>query len=88
MSVSLYLALQAQHNTYVQFSLRVSVKQSTITQSVRKFGTSDTIATNLASSADDHALSRYRPPWYIVTAAIPSVNTLLSTKVDVMNVQG
>jgi hypothetical protein len=68
--------------------LRERVKQSTITQSVRKFGTSETIARNFANSADDHALSRYLPPWYSVTAAIPSVNTLLSTNVDVINVQG
>lgn len=42
----------------VQLSLRESVKKSTITQSVRKFGTSDTMATNFANSADDQALSR------------------------------
>lgn len=46
------------------------------------------IRRNLANSLDDHARSRYLPPWYRVKAAMEKVKMLLSTSVVVRKVHG
>ena len=72
----------------VHLSFRVNVKSETRAKKVSIFGTRDTTKRNLANSLEDHALSRYLPPWYRVSPAMDRVKILFSTSVDVTKVQG
>lgn len=75
-------------STYVQVSLRVNVKNMIMTQKQSALGTSDVTRRNLANSLEDHARSRYLPPWYKVRAAMVRVKMLFSTSVVVTKVHG
>ena len=74
--------------THVHRSFRVRVNIETRARKVRVLGIKDTTRRNLANSLEDQALSRYRPPWYRVRAAMDRVNILFSTRVVVRKVQG